>query len=575
MKKYSITQKLKTIGEIFIIRDEIFEEIPENILFAKSTEELCAYVLNKFDFPEGTISISDFLSIDQGCKVILELMGVEDDSEQSAFFEKEEEFINSLDRFMYYFLDFKNLPSKFKDELEFKVKEDLNTINNIIAEHEKVDFIRKGEKPRNHNQRTQHDFYKRCVEEKEKIEHHLLNGINERALSKARRDKLWGLAEMLCEEFRDRPYKLPMPKSAEYFSAEEIDKVGHRLGKISMKKGRELKQVYKKNKELFYAELEILIPEENILELMLQKINFLPFVSLQRKEIFKELIGLYKDKRWYGFYSLALTQIEGLFTEMCKICDPTCDNPYAALPDKVKAVRPYHLYSENKFDYFQYYLPNLRNRFLHFGIDTHEKIEILNKELLWDLAEVVSIFSQLNIDALGLLRLIRKKDDADFMSISGLCFYFKLLQGVRSKKQLCYFEEEIKNLNELYFPNIIFNIVFNLEKRIEDIIHVIYEPIKIQSNANGFEVDLNVISFQNIADNKDKISILLEEAFNWLFQSEIEELLQILDFIKTYKQYLDVKFIETDVQTQIEMLNNKYGEILKKISLIDLYIKQI
>lgn len=574
MTKISITKELKTVGEINDVKRKILDTIPESTLFTKSKEELCAYVLNEFNFPIGTINVNDISSLEQGCKTIMALMGIDDEFEKNLLLGKEDEFDSQLDRFIYYFLGFKGLPGIFKEQLQQKVQSDLDTINNFITEYEKIDFIQKGETPRNHNQRMQNDFYKRCLEERTKIETHLNNGINERALSKSRRDSLWGMAEMMFEEFRDRPYKLPMPKSNEYFDSEKIDKVNHRLGEIPISKGRELKKLYKQDKEIFYTELEKLIPEEKVLGIMVQEINFLPFVPEQRKEIFRELVDLYKNQKYFGFYALALTQIEGLFTEMCRMCRPGFNNPYAALPDKVNIVRPYHPYSENRFDYFQYHLPNLRNRFLHYGLDLNEKIEILCKELLWDLEEVVSIFLGLNIDALWLLRLIRKKDDVEFMSVSGLCFYFDLLGSVKQKKQFDYFEAEVKSLNENYLPDIIYNVVWNLDARIQELIESIYDATKIQSRSNGFEVDLKIITFKEIVDNKEKIIIALKETFKWQFESEIKELLQILQFVKSYKKYLDINFIASDMQTQIEEIEKKYGEFLSKIKLVELQINK-
>lgn len=573
MTKFSITKELKTIGEIHDISGQILKYIPENILFSKSKEELCYYVLNKFDFPDGTIKLNNFESLEQGCKTIMKLMGIEDDFEQTLLLGKEEKFDTQLDRFLHYFLHFTGLPGAYKEQLQLRVKNDLDAINSFITEYEKIDFIKKRETPRNHNQRTQNDFYKRCLEEKTKIENHLNTGINERALSKARRDSLsWGMTETMFEEFRDRPYKLPMPKSNEYFDLDKIDKVGHRLGEIPISKGRELKQLYKQNKEEFYSELEKLIPEKKVLGVMLQGINFLPFVPEQRKEIFKELVGLYENKKWFGFYALALTQIEGLFTEMCRMCEINYNSPYAALPDKVNTVRPYHLFSENRFDYFQYYLPNLRNRFLHYGLDINEKIEILCKELLRDLEEVVSIFSGLNIDALWMLRLIRKRDDVEFMSISRVNFYFKLLSSVKQKKQYDYFEDEVKSLNEIFFPDIVYNVVSDLHEKVNALIETIYEPVKIQSATNGFEVDLKTISLKDIFANKEKVKTGLKETFNWQFQSEIEELLQVLNFIKSYKKHLDIKFITKEVQGQIEAINTKYGDILNRVRGIQIQI---
>lgn len=571
MAKFSITTELKTYGEIHAVSGEILKGIPENILFTKSQAELCFYVLNEFDFPAGTIKLNDAVSLETGCKTILGLMGINDDFETELKIGNETKFNSQLERFLYYFFDYSGLPGVFKEQLENRVKMDLQTITDYISEYIKIDFISKGEKPRNHSQRTQLDYYNRCLEEKLKIENHLATGLNERALSKAQRDNMWGFAGAMFQEFRDRPYRLPLPKSKEYFDNENIDKVSHRLGEIVISKGRELKVIYKTDKAKFYEELEKLIPDAKVLGSMLQQIKFLPYISEQRKLIFDELIELYNTNKLFGFYSLALTQIEGLFTEMCKMCEPAYANPYAALPDKVNTVRPYHPYSENRFDYFQYHLPNLRNRFLHFGMDGNEKIEILSKEILYDLEEVVSIFASLTIDANWLLRLIRKRDIAEFMSVGSFCFYFRMIKSVKAKNQFQYFEAEIKSLNETFIPSSVFDLIYDLDNKLTDTLERIYEPIKFQSSSNGFEVDLKATTMKDIADNKTQIKASLTDLFNWQMKSEIEELLEAQQFINTYNQYLDLNFIEAEVQEGIEALNRKYSDIFKRIKLISLH----
>ncbi|WP_281631530.1 hypothetical protein [Flavobacterium luteolum] len=572
MAKFSITKELKTIGEINTIAEKILKKIPEDLLFTKSKEELCAFILNEFDFPGKPLKKSDITKIEKGCTSILLLMGVDDDFEKKLLFGKEENYDSQIDRFLYYFLNFIELPGIIKGQLEAKVKFDLDSINDYINEYEKIEFIQKGETPRNHNQRTQNDFYKRCLEERVKIESHLEFGLKSRALSKSRRDNLLGMSQMMFEDYEDRPYKLPLPKSNEYFDFDKIDKVGHRLGEIPIRIGRGLKELYINDKKEFYKELEKEISDEKVLKAIINGIEYLPFIPEQRKRTFLELVDLYDSKKWYGFYSLALTQIEGLFTEMCRMCDPSFNSPYAALPDKVNVVRSYHPYSESSFDYFQYYLPNLRNRFLHYGLDSTEEIEILCKELLWDLTETVSIYVELNIEALWMLRLIRRRNEIDFLSVSGLCYYFDLIGSLRQKKQIIYFESEIKELNERFLPDLIFNVVSNLEERINSLIELIYETIKVQSNLKGFKIDLNTISFQEIADNEEKIKIGAKDIFKWQFESEVLELLHILKFLQSYKQILDLEFIAIEAKMQIDNIDKEYSAILKKIKLINLKV---
>jgi hypothetical protein len=157
------------------------------------------------------------------------------------------------------------------------------------------------------------------------------------------------------------------------------------------------------------------------------------------------------------------------------------------------------------------------------------------------------------------------------MRVATLSFYFKMIRSVKAKKQFNYFENEIKSLNETFIPDIVYNVVFDLDTRVAETLERIYESIKVQSAVNGFEVDLKTISLKEIASNKDKIKTALNELFTWQMNSEIEELLDTREFINSYKKYLDLNFISTEVRDGIEALNTKYNEAFKKIKLISLY----
>lgn len=61
-------------------------------------------------------------------------------------------------------------------------------------------------------------------------------------------------------------------------------------------------------------------------------LNLVPVVK-DRKDIFVEMEELFLKKKWYGFYALALPQIEGIFSEMVEIIEKK--QSFSALPDKV------------------------------------------------------------------------------------------------------------------------------------------------------------------------------------------------------------------------------------------------
>ncbi len=559
-KKISLTDKLELDGSISDARTIILEGIPQEILFTNSQEELCAYILNQFDFPEK-INAADNNSLMKGCRIVLDLM-----AKNEIGAEENPNLKTDLDKLLYYLMSFESLPGHQKRILENQVNDDLKKANEMIDGYERYSFIK--ETPRNHFQRTIKDFYLRCLEEKTKIEYHLKNGINERAIVNASIHDFWSISDYIWNGYRDRPYRLPFPHSQRYFDHSSIDKVRHRIGPIPSRIGKELRTLYKEDKEKFYLELEKYIKIEDVLSNLISQINFLPFISDQRKKIFKELDELFKLKKFFGFYALAFTQIEGLFTDMCKLCKPNRKKFNLSLPNKVNLIRPFHDNSELIFDYYQYHLPNLRNFFLHIGENRNEGIKVLSKDILYDLEEVASVFSTMNLDAIKLLHLSRRRDDIDFMHINGICGYFELLASVKAKKQIHYFGNEIQELNKSYLPSVIFNVVFDLEEKIISLLDRIVTPIAMHSKMNGFEIDLNNTSAKEINDHSEDLKISISELINSQLRAEIEELLNVEQFFISYKKQLDINYLDIETINIIETLKKNYSSILKKIKLL-------
>lgn len=155
-------------------------------------------------------------------------------------------------------------------------------------------------------------------------------------------------------------------------------------------------------------------------------------IHQDRKLIINELKALSKLKRWVASYAVILPQIEGIFTEMKNIIQ---DENTAAdgLSRKVKAVRSKYLTEDSFFDYCQYELPKLRNRFSHLA---REDEYMLNSyDLLVDLAYPYRLFSELDAPYLKVYKLIKKRNHENFYSIFEVTEYLELLEKINYKKK--------------------------------------------------------------------------------------------------------------------------------------------
>jgi hypothetical protein len=86
--------------------------------------------------------------------------------DEDFFLNGEHKDMSLIDRFMYCFLELKDLPGKHLTQLKNIVRNDLDTINETIAKYESLEFIQQNTTPRNQKQNTQQVFYQRCLEER-------------------------------------------------------------------------------------------------------------------------------------------------------------------------------------------------------------------------------------------------------------------------------------------------------------------------------------------------------------------------------------------------------------------------
>lgn len=356
---------------------------------------------------------------------------------------------NSIELFQIYILGVNKLPKTELNKLLFIVKHDLGEVNNLIQYYEETtivkQFLYKQERPRNHVDRTILDFYLRSLKLQQKALDYYLNGVYSRALENSFEDKYWGWLKNMWVELTDYPYKFSngiRPINLDY---RNIDCSSHRIESIYLGEEEFYQKLYTKNKRLFYKKIFKIKKPSEIFDDIYYNLTLLP-VSPERYLIFKELQRLFKTRKWLSFYALALPQVEGFFTEMIKSSAPSA-NISGALPDKVEKVRPDYLLSDTYFDYYQYVLPEQRNRFSHIGFT--DGYMLRSFDMLTDLDHVLRIFSSLENPLINLKRLVKHQDQQYFSNYFAFNHYFWLLNQLPEEhKADTDLRQEIKSFNE-------------------------------------------------------------------------------------------------------------------------------
>lgn len=447
---------------------------------------------------------------------------------------------DDITKYKKYVLQLDRLPWESLELISHDVKTDLLNITLLIDRYEQrppiLNFKRKGEIPKNHEGRTIFDFYQRCVKERVEIMDYYLKNMKDRALEKSR-FSLFSNITLYLEAFYDRPYYYSRPYSEVYYDIDLLDLVGHRIDEMSYYPNQKLSNLYSKNKDAFYRLYFKKIPIAKHFQSFDWYLANLPLQN-NRQAIFEELKELFQSRKWIGFYALALPQLEGLFSEMCRAIDPDDDMSQKSLTAKVNAVRPFHSMSRSYFDYYQYHIPLLRNKFAHTGYDENFKLKAF--DLLADLMHLLKIFFELDNPLVKVKQLHVKRDPYSFISINDFSEYFELVEQLKPKQKkeiavdLIKFEKEFL-VEECSLDYTITQLYTSLPKMVKEFTEWIYHNLKYE----GIEFEIETLNwpdiqeFLGISNHMGKIEIL------YITKSEeYENLKSNFSFLKGYKKNL-------------------------------------
>lgn len=513
------------------------------------------------------ISIEDYFTFNEELlvKKCLEKINFKKKAESSeAIFEQSKKILkcyfpnikeiltNPIRMFVIIILGFKNSPIEIKEYLERRTKFYLKKVEKIIADYEQLNFIaayiEKGEKPRNHEQKTQADFYERAIKKKNEILLYYFNKLPDRAIDLARLD--------IDAYKKELDTLFPRIFLHNNFPFLDFMVFGNdwdwdiNIERIDYKKINPLRNKYSLIGCFQYSEycekvdkvIKQKVKESEYLNILITKILDLPVIK-DRLDIFRELKNLFEKCYWYGFYALALPQVEGIFAEMVKITSPI-KKPKAVstLTDKVQSIRPFYDDSEFEFDYYEYYLPNLRNKFAHIGKD--DDIEIKCYRLVLDLIHIVSIYEQLNTPLIDLQRII-SNGDRYFKNIGRFANFLYLIKEVEKSQQL----DDIKtNLSDFIKMELLGKIQFdvflkNLEKDFELAISNFEKGLGWQLHTNKNSESTSIIKIFSLQNQQiikliDEIKKVFESESYFLFTKELNLIVGTNFTIRHCEKYL-------------------------------------
>lgn len=560
----------RSVREVSTFRQAVLEKIGDRLFYINDKEEFLFTALNTISPVNKNLSRSP-QSIEKTAKAVMDHFGFKSvkilrlGKPESKEPKVEKSF---ADKFLTQILHIEILPYEEYQTLKGFVDADLNQLNELISWYENETSIKKfiatGEIPKDSEERPKFDFYQRSLRERGEITNYLLVELKRKVLSKVSPFRKFLGAFAFHRSF-DRPYKFAREDGQSYFDSRKIDHARHRLDEFYFDEIEGMARIYETNKAKFYRIYFRRIPPSKIFNSCFTHLSYLP-TSKDRIPIFKELISLYKSKKWMAFYALGLPQVEGLFSEMCLAINPHANTGRSGLSQKVHSVRPHYNSYYDNLDYFQYHIPILRNRFAHTGYDEDFKLKAF--DLLVDLLHLLVIFSELDNPFVKLKRLHSKRNAQDFSSVEQFDDYFKLIEELDTNRKVILaadfkdFESSflLKETAILSFAQEIAQklpiIIQKFISSIEDDFHSIAVPFEFQKT--------NQTQIKNLA-SLERPRYLLQQIFKYP-NDHLAMLLEYHAFVNGFLKFTTGGPVE--LRQDLQNLSKKYSKNLIMIGWI-------
>ena len=556
-----------SFSEFDTIRKEVRNKMSDEEFFTPSLINFCENTIKQFELTEKFKTQENWIEL--ASRAIVENVYEEGvlEKELGEEFQKDNK-VSPLELLLEHFWGFEKVPGVEYLRLKNLVERDLSKIDELITKYETDYPYLLTDDIRNHEQGTIKSFYERCKNEKDKITNHLLNGIKARAEDNCvKYGYLDSLSFAFFQERLDRPYDLPLFKVT-FFDREKINLFQHRLDFIEVRDAKKIGELYSSNKEEFYKKIE----KDFHPDLLIRYLNWIPDLKNNRRLVFKELKELYDEQKYWSFIGLGIPQIEGLFADMSILIKGKEHNPSGALPDKVEAIREYYQGNILELDYFQFHVAFIRNRFSHYGtigrFENGDTLELLAKDVLFDIIGALNIFNNLNADFRWLNDII-KSPNGNFYTPHDFIHFFNLIDSVKKIKLYEFFESELLALRLTVLNRAIEDIFITISSDFEETLGQLDELLQrniISDDGSTFKLD--DWDRKRIATNKEQVKALFQDFFNGSFQDEIDKILVVGQFVGRYKKYIDSSELSTDTEMYEESFNSTYSEKIQAFKFI-------
>lgn len=575
-KYHNIEDYKKSLRDLDRFRNDFLKYLGNNQLFELDNLDEIIYLSLKSLYPINKNLKQTQKSIEEKAGEVLEhfkmkrlkeasLMRIGDDGRE--IISTNQDMINQSykQRYLKHILRLKEAPKPHYNSLKIEAENHLLKINSNIQYYSNLKFIKdfkeKDKRPSAHLERTYLDYYFRCIDEQQKIIDFIFDGsLKDRAIAKSTvYPKFIPVSFILG--FNDFPYYSAHEYTDSYFNHNLIDKSAHRTGEFPYDEVDKMEFIYNNDKHKFYKLYFKKIGKTEIFREIDYNLNLLPLTT-DRKEIIEELKYLFTRKRWVSFYGLALSQIEGIFSEMLKYINSNNISD-KSLFNKVDSLRDFYVASKYYFDYFQYHIPQLRNKHSHGILDGGEKEELNSFDLLLDIKFLLKVFTELDSPYISLTNTISKQD-YQISTIDDIAILFELINALRPE-----YKKELKDRLDNFF-----NIQLIENKHLEYILYGVNEDFsnKINNLTVGFDkafngkislLENNYKEIQEYFIDKKNVEVLNDEMY--LYQTNLQNFKFYNIFYKNFKKLPN---IDSELKNLIEKTFKNNIDILNKSSFL-------
>ncbi|TCC99977.1 hypothetical protein [Pedobacter psychroterrae] len=453
---------------------------------------------------------------------------------------------NVIDIFHEHVLGIVELPVVVFSRLILQAQEDLQIVNTLIDKYEQLPFVQdmnsgKINQGRAHSEYTIDIFYKRAKTKAANISEYIKNGAKDIAITHSGRfyvdQRTRGISYPQLEKHMESPYldnvirngKLDFEVDIEAIDYEKISRYKNKMFVFSF-----MNDIRTTPPAVLDQEILNGIDPEKVMSEISTELLQIPLLN-KRKEIFEQLLRMVREKLWYGFYALAIPQVEGIVAELLDIAGQN-KGTLKALPKKVKALRAVAPNGEFDMDYYEFYLPDSRNIFTHTGMDTD--IIIKSFHLLLDLKHLLHTAAGLE----NSLIMLNNIANDSVMGINHIGDLVKMIRLVKQERHHGQFKEVKEKLDVFVYVDIINT--FDLPYLLVELSKFFTKNLKqfesmLEIGAFlGKEEPINFINLSN-AETKNRMGVIQKAIKQNFFDESYKVILDIHIFVSQFPKFFD------------------------------------